>query len=146
MKKYIAALVLLALLLAIPTIIRANSDNLSIREMVNEMNTPENVQAISSTLDNQALLSSFLTDEKTVNLFTNTTEFRVLVGDDEFYFIKNKGIYDSCSNCDDVVSVLLQPKSISFADDNQELLRQIALEGKVSFDTLTMLEFKYWFS
>lgn len=146
MKKYTAALVLLVLLLAIPTIISAKSDNLSIREMVNEMNTPENVQAISNTLDNQALLSSFMKDEDTINLFTNMTEFRVLVGDDEFYFVKNKGIYDSCSNCSDVVSVLLQPKDIRFAYNNQELLRQIALEGKVSFDTPTILEFKYWFS
>ncbi len=146
MKKYTAAaFVLLALLLAITTA-NAKSENLSIREMVNEMNTPESVQAMSSTLDNQALLSSFMKDEDTVNLFTNTTEFRVLVGDDEFYLVKNKGIYDSCSNCSDVVSVLMQPKDILFAYNNQELLRQIALEGKVSFDTLTMLEFKYWFS
>lgn len=146
MKKYLAALVLLALLLAIPTIVGAKSDKLSIREMMNEMNTPENVQAISNTLNNQDLLSSFIKDENTVHLFTNTTEFRVLVGDYQLYFVKNKGIYDSCYSCNHTVSVLLQPKSIRFAYYNQELLRQIALEGKVSFDTLTKLEFKHWFS
>ncbi len=146
MKKYTAALVLLALLLAIPTIISAKSDDVSIRKMVNKMNTPDSVQAISNTLDNQALLSSFIKNEDTVNLFTNTTEFRVLVGDYEFYFVKYKGISDSCINCDGIVSVRLQPKSIRFAYDNQELLRQIALEGKVSFDTLIKLEFEYLFS
>jgi len=135
MKKLLGTLILILIMLSIP------GSALTTREMIENIHTQENINLVTIGLNNNVLLSSFLS-EPVVSLITSNNAYFVSIEDKSYYFEKNIGITTCINNCDSVLRMNVRPKSVLFVYENQDLIKKIIKKGEVDFFTKLELYYK----
>jgi len=130
MKAIIKAITVVLILLSMQGIAQA----LSTEEMINAMNTPENVLLVSNTLNNANFLSEILSPVA-VNTFITNNAYFILVGENSYYFVKYIGITQCIANCDSTMRIRVKTTSVEFVYVNQAFIIGILEKGTLDFWT-----------
>ncbi len=128
MDKRILVLVLVLVSMAAPATAMVQTQE----EILNELNTPENVKLMSQTFDNRALLAEFF-PEYIQDVLINNNAYRFQLNGTDYYFVKYRGLYTECSNCSQYTRFIISERGLRFVDSNQDLIVQVMKDGKVDW-------------
>jgi hypothetical protein len=134
MNKYI-------LLLVVLSILTVTTQAKPSEEIIAEFNTPENIQLISKTMDNRALIGEFIGGD-IQNILVNNKIINFEVLGKNYYLKKYDGLYTECNDCGYVPGIRISEIGLNFAYNAKEDIIRVMREQKVDFWTKLKLVFK----
>lgn len=111
--------------------------------LIEALNNDLNTKIITYFLNHPEKISSIA--ENKYPILKENTVFKIQIEESDYYFIKNHGIYNSCSDCSiQIPSIYLSLKQLNFIYNNQELIYSITKDGKISHYEILQLRIKYF--
>lgn len=134
MNRYI--LILIVLFLVTMTTQAKTAD-----EIISELNTPENIQLVSQTMDNKALVEEFV-DEEIQEILVNNKIVNFEINGKQYYLKKYEGLFTECAGCGNVPGIKISEMGLNFAYNAREDIIRVMKEQKIDFWTKLKLVFK----
>ncbi len=110
-------------------------------EIIAEFNAPENIQLISKTMDNRALVGEFV-GGNIQNILVNNKIINFEINGKQYYLKKYEGLYTECNNCGIVPGIKISEMGLNFAYNAKEDIIRVMEEQKVDFWTKLKLLYK----
>lgn len=134
MNRYILILIVLFL-------VTMTAQAKTTEEIIMEFNTPENIQLISKTMDNNALVGEFVGVE-IQDILANNKIVNFEINGKQYYLKKYEGLFTECAGCGNVPGIKISEMGLNFAYNAREDIIRIMKEQKIDFWTKLKLVFK----